>query len=202
MAPPCRLLADRLARSSSPSPRARRRAHLGRGRPQLPRRLRRRDGDVARPLPPATRRGRAAAGRRALVHVPLLVPQRPDARARRQLREISPMARHWCFFNSSGSESVESAIHLALLYWQLRGQPGKTDLISRWPSFHGSTLGALSLSGSSWREVSSRSWPSTRSRRRRTPTSAGAARRRGGGRAARESRTRSCGAARSTSPPS
>jgi adenosylmethionine-8-amino-7-oxononanoate aminotransferase len=68
-----------------------------------------------------------------------------------ELRSISPLAGTWCFFNSSGSESVESAIQLALRYWQLRGKPGKIDLISRWPSFHGSTLGALSLSGSKWR---------------------------------------------------
>ena len=68
-----------------------------------------------------------------------------------ELRSISPLADTWCFFNSSGSESVESAIQLALRYWQLRGEPSKTDLISRWPSFHGSTLGALSLSGSKWR---------------------------------------------------
>ena len=68
-----------------------------------------------------------------------------------ELRSVSPLPSTWCFFNSSGSESVESAIQLALRYWQLRGHPGKTDLISRWPSFHGSTLGALSLSGSKWR---------------------------------------------------
>ncbi len=68
-----------------------------------------------------------------------------------ELRAISPLADTWCFFNSSGSESVESAIQLALRYWQLQGKPGKIDLISRWPSFHGSTLGALSLSGSKWR---------------------------------------------------
>jgi adenosylmethionine-8-amino-7-oxononanoate aminotransferase len=68
-----------------------------------------------------------------------------------ELRGISPLADTWCFFNSSGSESVESAIQLALRYWQLQGKPGKIDLISRWPSFHGSTLGALSLSGSKWR---------------------------------------------------
>jgi adenosylmethionine-8-amino-7-oxononanoate aminotransferase len=68
-----------------------------------------------------------------------------------ELRSISPLDDTWCFFNSSGSESVESAIQLALRYWQLRGAPAKTDLISRWPSFHGSTLGALSLSGSKWR---------------------------------------------------
>ncbi|MDX6599797.1 MAG: hypothetical protein QOE87_3684, partial [Gaiellales bacterium] len=68
-----------------------------------------------------------------------------------ELRSVSPLADTWSFFNSSGSESVESAIQLALRYWQLRGKPGKTDLISRWPSFHGSTMGALSLSGSKWR---------------------------------------------------
>lgn len=68
------------------------------------------------------------------------------------IREIAPMDRGWAFFNSSGSESVESAIHLALLYWQHTGHPGKTELISRYPSFHGSTLGALGLSGSRWRQ--------------------------------------------------
>ena len=40
-----------------------------------------------------------------------------------ELRSISPLADTWCFFNSSGSESVESAIQLALRYWQLRGTP-------------------------------------------------------------------------------
>ena len=41
-----------------------------------------------------------------------------------ELRSISPLADTWCFFNSSGSESVESAIQLALRYWQLRGAAG------------------------------------------------------------------------------
>ena len=68
------------------------------------------------------------------------------------LREISPMPRTWSFFNSSGSESVESAIHLALLYWQLLGQPAKTEFISRYPSYHGSTIAALGLSGTSRRD--------------------------------------------------
>ncbi len=69
------------------------------------------------------------------------------------IREIAPMERGWAFFNSSGSESIESAIHLALLYWQHQGRTGKTELISRYPSFHGSTLGALGLSGSRWRQA-------------------------------------------------
>lgn len=70
-----------------------------------------------------------------------------------KIRDIAPMDRGWAFFNSSGSESVESAIHLALLYWQHTGHPQKTALISRYPSFHGSTLGALGLSGSRWRQA-------------------------------------------------
>jgi adenosylmethionine-8-amino-7-oxononanoate aminotransferase len=69
------------------------------------------------------------------------------------LREIAPMDRAWGFFNSSGSESVESAIHLAVLYWQHLGKPSKLELISRYPSYHGSTLGALGLSGSRWRQA-------------------------------------------------
>ena len=68
------------------------------------------------------------------------------------LREISPMPDSWAFFNSSGSESVESAINLVVLYWRERGRPEKTGLISRVPSYHGSTIGALGLSGTARRD--------------------------------------------------
>ena len=67
------------------------------------------------------------------------------------------IARHapgdleWSFFNSSGSEANESAMHLAVLYWELQGMPAKIEFLSRVTSYHGSTLGALSLSGSRWR---------------------------------------------------
>jgi len=69
------------------------------------------------------------------------------------LREVSPMERSWSFFNSSGSESVESAIHLSMLYWQQRGRPEKCEFISRYPSYHGSTVGALGLSGTARRDA-------------------------------------------------
>jgi adenosylmethionine-8-amino-7-oxononanoate aminotransferase len=51
------------------------------------------------------------------------------------------------FFVSSGSEAMETASKLALQYWREKGQPEKTELISRHTSYHGSTMGALSLSG-------------------------------------------------------
>ncbi len=69
------------------------------------------------------------------------------------IREVAPMERASAFFNSSGSESVESAIHMAILYWRHLGKPSKIELISRFPSYHGSTLGALGLSSSRWREA-------------------------------------------------
>jgi adenosylmethionine-8-amino-7-oxononanoate aminotransferase len=63
----------------------------------------------------------------------------------------APGDLEWSFFNSSGSEANESAMHLAVLYWELQGHPAKIEFLSRVTSYHGSTLGALSLSGSRWR---------------------------------------------------
>jgi adenosylmethionine-8-amino-7-oxononanoate aminotransferase len=63
----------------------------------------------------------------------------------------APGDLEWCFFNSSGSEANESALHLAVLYWELLGRAGKVEFLSRVTSYHGSTMGALSLSGSRWR---------------------------------------------------
>lgn len=68
-----------------------------------------------------------------------------------RIARIAPGDLEWSFFNSSGSEANESAMHLAVLYWELLGHRGKLEFLSRVTSYHGSTLGALSLSGSRWR---------------------------------------------------
>jgi len=67
-----------------------------------------------------------------------------------RLRVLAPPAfreagRVW--FTSGGSEATETAIKLARQYWVERGQPSRTRIVSRWQSYHGSTLGALALSG-------------------------------------------------------
>lgn len=49
-------------------------------------------------------------------------------------------------FVSSGSEAVESCLKMALQYWSAIGQPKKRRFISRRRSWHGNTLGALSIS--------------------------------------------------------
>jgi adenosylmethionine-8-amino-7-oxononanoate aminotransferase len=50
-------------------------------------------------------------------------------------------------YSSSGSEAVESALKVALQYWDARGLASKKHFIARQRSYHGNTLGALSVSG-------------------------------------------------------
>jgi adenosylmethionine-8-amino-7-oxononanoate aminotransferase len=50
-------------------------------------------------------------------------------------------------YSSSGSESIESALKVALQYFDARGLATKRHFISRQRSYHGNTLGALSISG-------------------------------------------------------
>jgi len=51
------------------------------------------------------------------------------------------------YFLSGGGEAVEAAIKLARQIHLGRGQPERFRLISRWKSYHGMTLGALSAMG-------------------------------------------------------
>ena len=69
-----------------------------------------------------------------------------------KLFEVSIHQKHkHSFFVNSGSEAVETAMKIALQYWQEQGQPEKKHFLSRWKSYHGITMGALSLSGHSLR---------------------------------------------------
>lgn len=54
---------------------------------------------------------------------------------------------NWCFFVNSGSEATETAMKIAIQYWQEKGIHTKSKVLSRWMSYHGITLGALSMSG-------------------------------------------------------
>ena len=51
------------------------------------------------------------------------------------------------FFVSGGSEAVESALKLARQWALATGQPERWKVITRAPSYHGSTLGALAVTG-------------------------------------------------------
>jgi len=51
------------------------------------------------------------------------------------------------FFNSSGSEAVDTIFRLARHYWKLKGEPQRRIFISRWNAYHGSTVAGVSLGG-------------------------------------------------------
>ena len=51
------------------------------------------------------------------------------------------------FFTSGGGEAVETAWKLAKQYFKMTGKPGKHKVISRAVAYHGTTQGALSITG-------------------------------------------------------
>ena len=57
------------------------------------------------------------------------------------------------YFVSGGSEAVEAALKLARQYFMEIGQPQRTQVIARWQSYHGNTLGALAAGGNRWRRA-------------------------------------------------
>ncbi|SIN90725.1 Adenosylmethionine-8-amino-7-oxononanoate aminotransferase [Singulisphaera sp. GP187] len=63
------------------------------------------------------------------------------------LAELAPGDLSVVKLQCGGSEVTEAAIKLARQYHRLTGSPGKYKIISRYQSWHGSTLGALSASG-------------------------------------------------------
>ena len=172
--------------------------------PRVPRRLRRGDGDEPRPPPPAARGGAQAPGRRADLHVPLLLrqrahdrPRRPDPRHRPDgarvgllqllgLRVRGVGHPHGDPLLAAPRPAVEDRADLPL--------PELPRLDPRAPWACPARRGA---------RRSSSCWRRTRSRRRRTPTSApGARRSRRSSSPSRRSRTPSRRAAPTTSRPS
>jgi adenosylmethionine-8-amino-7-oxononanoate aminotransferase len=65
----------------------------------------------------------------------------------RDIADLSPFDLDRVFFCSGGSEAVEASVKLARQYAVATGEGSRYKIISRLPSYHGSTLGALSLTG-------------------------------------------------------
>lgn len=64
-----------------------------------------------------------------------------------RLAEMAPGNLDQVFFTSGGSEAVESAMKLARAQALAIGQAQRWKVISRYPAYHGCTLGALSVTG-------------------------------------------------------
>jgi adenosylmethionine-8-amino-7-oxononanoate aminotransferase len=71
----------------------------------------------------------------------------PALRLAARLAAYTPGDLDYASFVSSGSEAVEVTVKLARQYWLETGRPTKYQIIGRWQSYHGNTLGALSVGG-------------------------------------------------------
>ncbi len=64
-----------------------------------------------------------------------------------RVAELTPGDLNRIFFVNSGSESVDTAMKLALAYHQARGQGGRNVFVSRERAYHGVNFGGVALSG-------------------------------------------------------
>jgi beta-alanine--pyruvate transaminase len=64
-----------------------------------------------------------------------------------RVAELTPGDLNRVFFCSSGSESVDTAMKIALAYHQARTQGGRNVFVSRERAYHGVNFGGVSLSG-------------------------------------------------------
>lgn len=71
----------------------------------------------------------------------------PAVEAAALIAELAPADLETTFFVNSGSEAVETAVKFARQYHRSQGEPHRSKIISREFSYHGTTLGALSLTG-------------------------------------------------------
>ncbi len=69
----------------------------------------------------------------------------PAIELARDLASIAPPGLSRVFYSDSGAEAVEVAARMAVQYWQLTGQPQRKRFLTLTESYHGDTLGSVSL---------------------------------------------------------
>jgi adenosylmethionine-8-amino-7-oxononanoate aminotransferase len=92
----------------------------------------------------------AAAARQAerLAYFPIWgFAHAPAIELAERLAVLAPGDLGRVFFTAGGGEAVESAWKLAVQYFAAIGQPQRRKIISRYNAYHGTTLGALSVTG-------------------------------------------------------
>ncbi|MGH9006424.1 MAG: aspartate aminotransferase family protein, partial [Acidimicrobiales bacterium] len=96
-----------------------------------------------------TELGEAAAKQASeLAYFPLWTYAHPRAvELAERIASLTPGDLNRVFFTSGGSEAVESAWKLARQYFRLMGQPSRSKVISRDIAYHGTSMGALSITG-------------------------------------------------------
>ncbi|OGB04888.1 MAG: omega amino acid--pyruvate aminotransferase [Burkholderiales bacterium RIFCSPHIGHO2_12_FULL_69_20] len=64
-----------------------------------------------------------------------------------KVAKLTPAGLNKVFFTNSGSESVETALKMALAYHKVRGEGTRTRLIGRERGYHGVNFGGISVGG-------------------------------------------------------
>ncbi|MGH7835079.1 MAG: adenosylmethionine--8-amino-7-oxononanoate transaminase [Candidatus Binatia bacterium] len=70
---------------------------------------------------------------------------RPGIELAQRLIEIAPAGLQRVFYSDDGATAVEVALKIAVQYWQLKGETGRTRLASLVESYHGDTVGSMSV---------------------------------------------------------
>ena len=90
----------------------------------------------------------AAKQARELAYFPIWSYAHPKAvELAARLADLAPGDLNRVFFTTGGSEAVESAWKLARSYFKRVGKPTKTKVLSRSIAYHGTSMGALSITG-------------------------------------------------------
>ncbi|HEY4307131.1 MAG TPA: aminotransferase class III-fold pyridoxal phosphate-dependent enzyme, partial [Gemmatimonadaceae bacterium] len=61
--------------------------------------------------------------------------------------KLLPQDMDHVFFGNSGSEAVDTALKIALAYWQAKGQPQRVKFIGRARGYHGVGFGGVAVGG-------------------------------------------------------
>jgi adenosylmethionine-8-amino-7-oxononanoate aminotransferase len=83
----------------------------------------------------------------AAYHTFELFTNEPSERLAARLADLAPMPGARVFLTSSGSEAVDTALKLARVAHAVGGEPQRTVVVSRSPSYHGVTYGGLAATG-------------------------------------------------------
>jgi putrescine aminotransferase len=72
---------------------------------------------------------------------------RPAIMLATKLAELAPGDLEVTYFASGGAEANDTAYKIVRLYWKLRGEPERVNIVSRLRDYHGLTYGATSATG-------------------------------------------------------
>jgi adenosylmethionine-8-amino-7-oxononanoate aminotransferase len=69
----------------------------------------------------------------------------PGIELAQKLIEIAPKSLQRVFYSDNGATAVEIALKMAIQYWQLKGETKRTQVATLLESYHGDTIGSMSM---------------------------------------------------------